>query len=708
MATRLSRNLSRVNRRFWAGLSSSPLPRVANASARAGLMAHRNTWNLTPQTSRVAQANFARYAHTGSGSSANSNASIPDATDYKGSSLTGKHWMSQDLSIVDALIEPKAVLHFVEFITCGTLPNGKKTDLALPNQDEIPLFVAPSSQWAPVPFNKESRSTVEKALKRIIGPEDLTGLCNIGQNIHFIKSRLWGGLPPVPASRWREKDLNNPENFTIAHEYLTSVIAVFEYLNIPQIRTNMCETFNKISGDFEEMQEALNARRRAQGDLSPELNLTALWEQYIRAQYEVMTSTAHSWVLARLAELRERAMDSFSGIDNPESPEMQLFTQRWTELIEVTSMADFNIWITMEGYKGYQPPSEVVAGLHNPDLKYHDKNYGFSKLLLERLTKCIEAQNEAATIQGPSATQSDAARRERLSISTVVQDELREKIRGWVPSPLPPARPWIQQLLRAQEAMQPWERRDCGFGIAIYRAAHQFSDEQWETLKRDLEAHLSAWGDDAQCTEKLKPLLKLHWFDCKELGLDTTKPVTAARRHFQQIRSSDEWSYKIAPTVFLVMDPMSVGSYIDDNLYASFKKDKSLLKGDFQGYALAVDANFDDSATANENADGMANQDPRDGGSDYPGHMRILGNLVWSELYPMIMLQSVELENFWLQAREHPIQVYTGPTVPSQVDPWKEHNLIKTDMMEKFVEFLKQKDPALAGRVKDFRKEGLL
>lgn len=297
----------------------------------------------------------------------------------------------------------------------------------------------------------------------------------------------------------------------------------------------MRDTFNKISSDFREMQDALNARRKAQGGLSPELNLTALWEQFIRALYEVMTSTAHSWVLARVAELRERTLDSFSAIqaENPEAPEVEIVSQRWSDLIAVVSMADFNIWMSMDGYNGYHPPSEIIAGLHNPDLKNQDKNYGFSKLLFDRLAKCIEAQNDAATVQGPSATQSDAARRERLSISTLVQDELREKIRGRAPLPQPPVRPWIQQLLRAQEAslnMHPWERHDYGFGLAIYRAAHKFSDEQWESLQRDLEARLSAWSDNVQRADELKPLLKLHWFDCKELGFDTTKPVTAARR----------------------------------------------------------------------------------------------------------------------------------------------------------------------------------
>jgi hypothetical protein len=74
----------------------------------------------------------------------------------------------------------------------------------------------------------------------------------------------------------------------------------------------------------------------------------------------------------------------------------------------------------------------------------------------------------------------------------------------------------------------------------------------------------------------------------------------------------------------------------------------------------------------------------------------------------MLMLQSVGLEHFWLQARDHPLKVYTGPTVPSQVQEWKEHNGLKTVMMDSFVEFLKEKDPSLAGKVEVMRKEGSL
>lgn len=179
-------------------------------------------------------------------------------------------------------------------------------------------------------------------------------------------------------------------------------------------------------------------------------------------------------------------------------------------------------------------------------------------------------------------------------------------------------------------------------------------------------------------------------------------------RHYQQILSSDEWNYQITPSIFLLIDHFAVGSYTDEDWRATFTKDKGLLAGDFQGYVLAVDATFDDSTTANETADGTATADSQDEGLEYQGQMRILGNLVWSELFPMKMLQSVPLENTWPQALEHPNKVYTGPTVPSQVEPWKERNAMKAWMMDNFVEFLKGKDPTLAGKLEGFRKQGIL
>lgn len=438
---------------------------------------------------------------------------------------------------VDPLIEPQTIHHFIELLASGVLPNGKRTDLPLLNRDEIDLFMAPSTQWAPAPFNKSDLPAIYNMMSRILSVES-NALCQVGFNIHTVKNRLWEGLVPVSAERWLEKDLNNPAHFDIAHEYLTSVIAVFEYLNIGPLRNKMRDSFNRMSDDLQDMQDALNARRKAQDPSLPEINLPALWMEFFHAKYEVMTSTSHSWIMARLVEMRERLVNDLMALspDDTDSPEFKKFTERWQALISVGSMADLNIWMFMDGYNGYQPPSEVVGGLYQPDLRNIDVNSELNNLMWERLTQRIEAQDEAAKVQGPEVKNLEPARRERISVTTEVQDELRTKIRGASPPQPPSAVPWIQLVLRGQQSVlrQPEsERSKYGFGLAIYRSAYDMSDEQWETLRRDVEAHLSAWGNGVPGADEVKPLFKLHWFDCKDLGVDTKDPsavVEAAKK----------------------------------------------------------------------------------------------------------------------------------------------------------------------------------
>lgn len=102
MATRLSPNLPLLARRGWAGRSSHATPRLVNA-ARRGLMTSRNTRNIAPWTCRVTQVKAMamplRYAHTDAGSSGKPKAVIADATTFKGSSVTEKHWTSQNLPV---------------------------------------------------------------------------------------------------------------------------------------------------------------------------------------------------------------------------------------------------------------------------------------------------------------------------------------------------------------------------------------------------------------------------------------------------------------------------------------------------------------------------------------------------------------------------------------------------------------------------------
>lgn len=103
--------------------------------------------------------------------------------------------------------------------------------------------------------------------------------------------------------------------------------------------------------------------------------------------------------------------------------------------------------------------------------------------------------------------------------------------------------------------------------------------------------------------------------------------------------------------------------------------------GDHSGFVLAVDAHYD-------LKEGIERPDESPG---YHGQMRILGNLIWGDLYAMLSSQSALLEDLWPLAINHPNGVYTGPTVPMQVKCWKIQNRMRFTLIHNLVEYAEAK-----------------
>lgn len=190
--------------------------------------------------------------------------------------------------------------------------------------------------------------------------------------------------------------------------------------------------------------------------------------------------------------------------------------------------------------------------------------------------------------------------------------------------------------------------------------------------------------------------------------------LLTSRRHFHEIRSSGEYERKIDGSAFLLVDPWTVASYTNKDA-VPLATEPGNLPGDFQPHVLAVDADFKPRATpetekkdesAKSKSETDADADKQSPPPEYQGQVRIQGNLVWSELYPLLSSKAAELERLWPLAREHPEKVYTGLTVPSQVAPWKEHNSLKRFMADGFTDFLKNKDPKAAETLERMRKSG--
>ncbi|PYH77573.1 hypothetical protein BO82DRAFT_344549 [Aspergillus uvarum CBS 121591] len=588
-----------------------------------------------------------------------------------------------DESSVDRYYEPGFIANFVKFAVHGHLPNGTTTSLPRLHPMEVPLLDEPTAAWAPVdtPGPPPSATSAIYKIMMHCGDQDSSRLCLVGKNIHFMKARLLDGLVPLSEAQWQEQDLDNPAHLERACEHLSAVAAVFEYLSIEQVNVNLRDQFNLISDELGEVQRALNARRRARPDELAEfpaiLDLRALWAEYVPAVYEAMTRTAHAWVLAHLTRLKERMLDGdffdTVAVDQTDlEARLAEFYVRWRLLADITFQADAGFWLPLHGYKGYRVPTGIVAGLHHPQIDE------FAEVYPRRHHEVLTARVQAVPELQTSSTG---------EIITVAEDQVRLELRGSVSPPLtelPPA-PWIQRALRVcTEIMSglPEHAEAQTIEFAVYRAAYcSISDEEWEVVRAKVEEQVAAWGVGEPGAEEVKPLLKLQWLDCRELGIDP-KDIEAVRSHFRNLRTQHPL---INQPSFLMLDPWSASSYI--------RTDQDRLPRDFRPHLLAVDADFVPSLIPEAVSPG------------YTGRMRILGNLVWSELYAMSMMQSAQLWDLWPLAAEHPQKVYTGAVVPSQIQEWREQNMLKDSMIDSFEKFLQKQDPKAAQAVREM-KEG--
>lgn len=156
------------------------------------------------------------------------------------------------------------------------------------------------------------------------------------------------------------------------------------------------------------------------------------------------------------------------------------------------------------------------------------------------------------------------------------------------------------------------------------------------------------------------------------LHFEANNPI----RHFKStIEGSNDWS-KLEDGAFLVVDSASFASYTTKSYSPAAPR---LNPGDFTGFLLAVDPDFDPE-------EGITRPDESPG---YSGQMRILGSLVWSDLYSLLASQTSDLEDHWPLASEHPNMVYVGPTVPWQRFIWQKHSEMRWNILRAVIDHVK-------------------
>ncbi|KAJ6440997.1 BUD22 domain-containing protein [Purpureocillium lavendulum] len=589
------------------------------------------------------------------------------ATDHILDLCPSKAEADAKLWIVDRILEPQTVPHFIEACIWGKLATDKPSSLPPLDEEVVMLMQQPFKEWAPPPFDASDDLLVTQVMIRIGSFEDPDRLVSISKELHAMKSRIWEGIMPISERRWQDLRLDDPDNFHEACQYIASVTNVFHYFNLPPIKAALRQTYNLIWDHLDNFEKALNAKHAAEG--KEPVSVTSRWHEYISNHFEHISNHAHRWVISHIERLRESILEELANHEN--SPSYKPFpaaddrqwdlTNKIHDLVENAAQADTAMFIPMDGYKGAELPSQDDTP--GPDMSnpYRKEPISFSAntdlrkadyyCRLKYLSR-VETWTERSDGQIPLGGREGLADSSRSQIRA--QNQARAELRGTVADGVVEEELWVTSAQRILSIPD----HDWRWAYVGYRVSHDHTDEEWEAFTAKFEADISNWGSTLKGIDKIKELSKVEWRDARALGLPDGDVAAAKKyansasshlrhstysrltstRHFQSLLGAD--AVKDAHTdIVLVADKAVIDSYLAP-------------APDQGGFVLAVDVDFDP-----EDKD-----EQRDAESPgYEGTLRILGSLLWDDVGAMLQLQTQHLADLWPLAMNDGRLVYQGP-----------------------------------------------
>lgn len=433
---------------------------------------------------------------------------------------------------VDRILEPQTVVGFIGFLFGNPLPDGTRpSSIATLPMEDLEIIQGPnylSSQSSP-----DSASPLHRVMNFVGSWEDQSRLCGVGKNIQSLKSRLWSGITPLSDQRWKERRLHLRENFDQACQNLGAVVAVFEYLNVPEVQDNLRQTFNLMYDVWAEVDTVLNQRRAHIG--APPISIANLWTLYMSTHLDLITQRAHKWVTEHVDTLRAPFMQDilnheplFDGKAFPDKMQWELGDALHI-LLETAVRADHTIMIPMDGYKGYKapetgggPPEMYARNDDERGAAYSQRVKTLShKIAIERVIQQFSEGSKAEEVSSGKSLHESAM--DQIDAQRQVRRELRGNSLD-----LTLQEPWISSKLFLLKQMKE-KGSPMQFGFVIYRLTYGQSDSEWLDFTSRMEKHILDWGAGQGGSDAIKPYLKLHWVDGRETGIEEND-IEAAKR----------------------------------------------------------------------------------------------------------------------------------------------------------------------------------
>jgi hypothetical protein len=429
------------------------------------------------------------------------------------------------------LIPTSTLSLFLDFLLEGSLFSGRKTNLPLITEDEVPLFGKPYANWAPAPWNRQPSSFQERIIST---PERFN--VTVPRKISCMRARLWEGMVPMTGARWNERRLDDPKNWQCVFEIISETLNVFVWLDQPEITNCIKDNFNYIANEMWPFQSALNARRAASGGVA-RVDLKALWLEYMTDLFETMVHRTYSWVhdridgfLAKGKTVYEAAADAKGAVNA--NVEAKIFVTAWADLNKLHTAADYGVMMPLDGFQGFPARNRaytmVVGSLPPASLRREQR---------AEMTGQLQWTHTERILEDPQALYQN-----REDISTVMQEltqndeHLRKEQRG-EPKKLGREH-WIGIIhSRTQWSLSRGGPRDQKWGFVVYMLTQRPTTEEWVTFKSRLYADFARSGQWVEGFEEVKVNMDLQWIDGKDVGL-AHDDVEGAKRYIHLIDSA--------------------------------------------------------------------------------------------------------------------------------------------------------------------------
>ncbi|KAJ4287610.1 hypothetical protein N0V90_012313 [Kalmusia sp. IMI 367209] len=449
---------------------------------------------------------------------------------------------------------------------------------------------------------------------------------------------------------WKARRMHETENWQSVWEFLFDILYTFVWLSDDTVQVPMKESFNHIAEEVGTFQSAINARREEKG-FQTRVDLRALWLEYIKSVFDTMVARTHAFFLENVKSIVAKAKTEYDAIadekgDANARDAAKRYGNIWSDLERSLHRADAYIMMPLDGYSGFTPsPSDtkVVGSLFPLPFRWgqqtelsNQKPWPFATRYADDPTALYTDRPTLCKVINESDRNHDHVRLQLRGEPKVLQRE-----------------PWISIIhSRTQWSLSRGGPQDQKWGFVAYMLTHKPSQEEWEAFLSKLYSDFYKSGEGVQGFEEVKQNMDVQWIHGEDSGIPHDD-IEAAKRHFRTFSASPNIRRRVWKMDFLVVDSECFNSYMNPTPFGSIK-----CAGDYGGFLKLIDTSPYPPNLIRVTAPGYRNE------------MKVLGSLVFDDLYPQLSGLIQRPRDLWPLAMLHPNQVYVGYPVKGQMKEW--------------------------------------